>query len=205
MIRGTVRADADRHDHRHEFARQQQIDEAGIDALDFADEAQVGRIALEGFAPRMDEAAVLAVESDGAAAMFVDQPRQFLIQFSKRHLDDGKRTLVGDAHTPMPVVFDAHLLRQLVDAPAAAVDDDRLHADRAQECHVASEARLEHRIGHCLAAEANDQRLAMIRADIWQRFGENAAFVDAGHGQTCMLSVFDAACGASMSTSRSTS
>ena len=157
-------------------------------------------------APRADEAAVLAVESDRAAAVLVDQSCQLLVEFAEGHFDDGERALVGHARTAMATAFDAHLLHQFVDAPAAAMDHDGFHSDQPQQRHVARETRLERRVGHRLAAEAHDQRLAVIRADVRQRFGEDPAFVDACHrgGQTCMLSVFDAVCVDSTSTSTST-
>ena len=78
--------------------------------------------------------------------------------------------------------LDAELARQLVDAPAAAVHDDRFHSDQAQQRDVARESRLERRIGHRIAAEADHQRLAVVGANVGQRLGEDAGFGIGGHG-----------------------
>ena len=77
----------------------------------------------------------------------------------------------------------AHLLHQLVDAPAAAVHDDGLHADEAQQRDVAREAGLERGVGHRIAAEADHQRLARERADVGQRLGERARLEIGGDGR----------------------
>ena len=136
MIGGAVGVDADRHDHRNEAARQQQVDDVGIDALDVADEAEVGRVAPPASArqhhrPRVDEAAVLAVDADGLAAMAVDQSDQLLVDLAQHHLDHVQRRLVGDANAAMLAVGMPICSQQLVDAPAAAVHDDRDSCRRA--------------------------------------------------------------------------
>ena len=82
----------------------------------------------------------------------------------------------------MAMRLDTHPARQLVDAPAAAVHDDRLHSDQAQERDVAREAGLERRIGHRVAAKADHQRFAVIGADVRQRLGENLGLVRGRHG-----------------------
>src|SRR5207248_4151359 len=61
-------------------------------------------------------------------------------------------------------------------APAATVNHDRLHANEPQQRDVARESGLENGIGHRVTAEANHQRLAVVGADVRQRFGEDACF-----------------------------
>ena len=190
----------------NEFARQQQVDQTGIDTLDLADEAQVRGVTLDRLASCVDETTVLTVEPDRAAAVPVDEARQFLVEFAECHFDDRERAFIRHPHAAMAPVLDAHLLRQFIDAPTPAVHHDGLHADRSQQCDVARESGLEHGVGHRLPAEAHDERPAVIRADVRQRLGEYPPFVDAGHGgQTCMLSVFDVVCPGSTSTRTSTS
>ena len=129
----------------------------------------------------MDEAAVLSAQAHCASAVTVDQADELLVQLAQRHLHDRQRALVGDAHTAVAAAFHAGLAHQLVDSPAAAVDDDRLHADQSQQRDVARESRLEGRIGHCVASEANHQRLAVVGTDVRQGFGEDAGFGIRGH------------------------
>ena len=63
----------------------------GVDALDVADEAEVRRVApiVGRRAPSagVDEAAVLAVEPDRAAAVPVDEPDELLVELVERHFD----------------------------------------------------------------------------------------------------------------------
>jgi hypothetical protein len=133
VIRGSVGADADRHDNRDEVAREQQVDEIDVDAFDVADKAQV-RLRLRRILRRqrhpagVDETPVLPIQADRPAALRVDEPRQFLIELVERHLDDGQRALVGHAQAAVPPAFHSHLAHERVDTPAAAVHDDRLHS-----------------------------------------------------------------------------
>ena len=48
VIGRSVRAHADGHDDRNEAARDEQVDDVRVDALDFADETEVGRLARSG-------------------------------------------------------------------------------------------------------------------------------------------------------------
>jgi hypothetical protein len=75
----------------------------------------------------------------------------------------------------------AHLLHEFVDAPAAAVHDDGLHSDQAQQRHIAREPGLQCGIGHRVASEADNQRLAVECAQVWQRFREDAGFLGRIH------------------------
>jgi hypothetical protein len=106
-------------------------------------------------------------------------------------IDHGQRSLVGHAHTAMPAAFDAHLPHQLVDAPAAAVNDNRLHSHQPQQRDVASETGHERRIGHRVSAEADDEYLPVVRVDVRKRFGQNTAFGIGGHCTTDSGSVRD--------------
>jgi hypothetical protein len=121
---------------------------------------------------RADEAAVLPVDAHRAPAVPVDQPGQLLVDLVERHLDDGERLRVGHAHAVVAARRHSHRREQLVDAPAAAVHDDRLHADQPQQRHVAREVLLERRVGHRASAEAHDDRLAVVGAQVRERLGE---------------------------------
>src|SRR6202011_2621896 len=113
-------------------------------------------------AMRMDEASVLTVEAYRFGAMLVDEPGKLLIELGKRHLDDRQGSLIGHAHAAMAAALDAHLAHQLIDAPAAAVNDDRPHSHQPQQRDVASEAGHQRRIGHRLSTEADDERLPVV-------------------------------------------
>ena len=186
VIRAPVGAHADGHDHRDEVAREQKMDEVDVDAFDVPDEAELGLVLRRVFCrqrhlARVDETSVLSVQAHRPAAVSVDESGQLLVELVERHLDHGQRALVGDTQAAMPPAFHAHLAHERVDPPAAAVDDDRLHSHRAQQRDVAREAGLERRIGHRITAETDHQRLAVIRADIRQRLGEDPGFGIGGH------------------------
>ncbi len=184
VIGSAVQCDTDGHHHGNELAREEEFDERGIDALDVADEAQVGRIRAvrrKFHRAGADEATILTVEPDRTSTMFIDELRQFLIELAQRHCHDGQRARVSDAQAAIAPVLEPHLAHQLVDVPPATVHNDRLHADEAKKRDVAREARLEGRIGHRTAAKANHYCLAVERSDVRERFGQDTGFLIWGH------------------------
>ena len=114
--------------------------------------------------------------------MPVDQSDEFLVELAQRHLDDVERRGVDHAMAAVLAALESDLPHQVVDAPAAAVDDDRIHADEPQQRDVAREAVLQHGIGHRRAAEADDQRLAVITQQERQRLGQHAGLLHRGNG-----------------------
>src|ERR1700686_711278 len=114
------------------------MNDVRIDLQDVPDETQVhvlGAIGIAGqhHASGVDEATVLPADAYRLAAMLVDEPDELLIALTEHHFNDVHRRLVGNAYAAMHAVFDAHLLQQLVDAPSAAVHDNRVHSDQTQQ------------------------------------------------------------------------
>ena len=173
-----VAAHADRRDHRDEVARIEQLDDFRVDAVDLADEPDVDHLAVDGLAlqqhlPRVDERAVLPGEADRLAALLVDEADDLLVELAQHHLDDVHHPVVGDAHPLPEFALDAHLLQQVADLRAAAVDDHRIHPDELQHDDVAREARLERRLGHRVAAVLDDDDLVVKALDVRQRLGKD--------------------------------
>ena len=130
-------------------------------------------VALQQHLARMDERAVLPGEADGLAAVLVDEADDFLIELAQHHFDDVHHAIVGDPHALAELALDAHLLQQVADLRAAAVDDDRVHPDELQHHDVAGEARLQRGLDHRVAAVLDDDRLVVEALDVGQRLGEN--------------------------------
>jgi uncharacterized protein with NAD-binding domain and iron-sulfur cluster len=70
--------------------------------------------------------------------------------------------------------FGVEAREQLLDLRAAAMHHDRVHADEFQQDHVARERALQLLVGHGVAAELNDDGLAVEALDIGQSLGEDA-------------------------------
>ena len=130
-------------------------------------------VALQQHLARMDERAVLPGEADGLAAVLVDEADDLLVQLAQHHLDDVHHALVGDAHALAELALDAHLLQQVADLRAAAVDDDGIHPDELQHHDVAGEAGLQRRLDHRVAAVLDDDRLVVEALDVRQRLGKD--------------------------------
>ena len=81
--------------------------------------------------------------------------------------------VVGDAHALPEFALDAHLLQQVADLRAAAVDDHRVHPHQLQHHDVAREAGLERGLRHRVAAVLDDDRLVVEAPDVRQRFGQD--------------------------------
>jgi hypothetical protein len=112
------------------------------------DELALLRLALQHHLARADERAVLPGEADGLAALLVDEADDLLVELAQHHLDDVHHALVGHAHALPEFALDAHLLQQVANLRAAAVDDHGIHADELQHHDVAREAGLQVVLGH---------------------------------------------------------
>jgi hypothetical protein len=114
----------------------------------------------------------------GLAAGGVDQAHDVLLHLAGQHpLDDLHRLLVGDAHALDEGALLAHLGQGLVDLRAAAMHDDGVHADQLEQHHVLGKVLLKRRVGHRVAAVLDDQRLAVIAADVGQGLGQDLGLV----------------------------
>ena len=87
MVSGAISAHADGHHHRNEIAREQQIDEIDVDALEITDEAQIWCVITSGVRrkrhrARMNEAPVLPAKTDRPATMLVDESGELLIELA---------------------------------------------------------------------------------------------------------------------------
>ena len=85
--------------------------------------------------------------------------------------------MVSASVTRMPctnVALLAEARERGLDLRAAAVHHHRVHADQLQQHHVAREVRLQHVVGHGVAAELDDDGLAVEALDVRQRLAEDA-------------------------------
>src|SRR5207253_5696031 len=63
---------------------------------------------------------------------------------------------------------------------AAAMHDDRVHANELEHHHVPRKTGLERRLGHRVAAVLNHDRFVVEALDVWQRLGKNLRFERGG-------------------------
>ena len=118
--------------------------------------------------------AVLARKPDGEPAggvdgrddLFVDRARQ-------HHFDDVDGFLVGDPEPVDEFAFDLQPFQHVGDLRPAAVDDDRVDADLAQQHDVAGEHVRQLGITHGVAAVFDHQRLAGVTPHVRHRLGQN--------------------------------
>src|SRR5215475_13702770 len=100
----------------------------------------------------------------------VDAPDDLLVDLAdQHHLDDLDRLLVGYPHAPDEARLLAQALHERADLGAAAVHDDRIDPDQAQQDHVQREGLLEVRTLHRGAAILDDDRLTAELPDIRKR------------------------------------
>ncbi len=86
-------------------------------------------------------------------------------------------SMVSASVTRMPctnVALHAEARERGLDLRAAAVHHHRVHADQLEQHHVAREIRLQHVVGHGVAAELDDDGLAVETLDVGQRLAEDA-------------------------------
>ena len=115
-----------------------------VDLDDVADQADVDLLAVDdGGAPaRLEQAAVLAGQPDGVRAVRVEQPDELARDLAgEHHPDDVHRLGGGDAQAAAELGLDAEPVEHRVDLRSAAVHDDGLQPDLAQEHHVLRERR----------------------------------------------------------------
>jgi Protein kinase domain len=178
--------DADRRDDGDEARPDELVDHVGHDLDDLADAARVDRLS-PGVAPRLNggqlsranEAVVLSGEAHGAPALLADQPDDLLVDApAEHHLDHVHRLVVGDAEAGHELRPDAEPAEGLVDLRPAAVDDNDVDPDIAQEADVPGEAGLQIGVDHRVAAVLDDEGAAVEPPDVRERLVENGGLFD---------------------------
>ncbi len=126
---------------------------------------------------------VLAGEADGERAVLVEQADQLALHLpGEHHAYDVHGVLGGDAQAGLELADDAVLVEGGADLRAAAVHDDRLEAGVPQEDDVLGEGGLQLLVHHGVAAELDDDDLAVVPGEPGQRLDE-----DLGLGQRGVL------------------
>ncbi len=157
----------------------QRLDDRRIDRIDLANKADIEKLTWIFLVrhlhlARTDQTAILAGQADRLTAVVVNQHHDILLHFAAQHpLHHFHRFFIGDAHALDKGALLADLLQCVVDLRAAAMYNDRIHADQFQQDHVAREAVLQMFFGHGIAAVFDDNRLAVKFADVRQRFGQD--------------------------------
>ena len=163
---------ADRGDHRDELVVDQAVDHLGVDLGDVADEAE---LLVAGGRP--DQPGVDAADADGEAAVHVDRCHELRVDLAlEHHPGDVDRLGVGDAQAVDELGLLAEAFHQLGDLRAAAVHDDRPHADEAHQHDVLGEQRERIVVGGAgerVAAVLDDHGLAGEPPDVRQRLDED--------------------------------
>ena len=111
-------------------------------------------------------------------AVLVDEVDDRLVHLAaEHHLDHVHGRGVRHPHALDELALPAELLQQVVDLRSAAVHHHRVHADELKQYYVVSEALLQRAVGHGVAAELDDDGLAVETLDIRQRLAEDARLV----------------------------
>ena len=172
VVRLALVVGADGGDDRDELVGQEALEEAGVDGVDVADEAELGVAGR-----RLDQPGVLAADADGVVAVEVDGRDELRVDLAdEHHPGDVDGLGVGD---PQPVAELGRLaqpLHQRADLRPAAVDDDGADADEAHQHDVLGEqveGVVVGRPGEGVAAVLDDHRLAGEAPDVRQRLDED--------------------------------
>ena len=142
-----------------------------VDVGDVADEAEPLVAHLH-----RDEPGVLARQADRERAVLV-RPRADDLPVDladQRHAHDVDGLGVGDPQAVDELRHLAQPLHQVADLRAAAVHDDRVHADEPHEHDVLREEIGERGVFHRVAAVLDHDGLARELPDVRQRLGEHA-------------------------------
>ena len=162
--------------------------DGGVHLGDFSHEAEIddlGPVGFGGFldfsvALRLKQAAVLAGDADGVAAMAVDERNDFLVHLAaQHHFHYIDRRLVGDALAVDELRFDAEGEEGLADLRPAAVHHHRVDADVFHHHDVAGEVFLELLGHHGMAAVFDDQGLVVEVPDEGQGLQQGFGALDA--------------------------
>ena len=149
---------------------------SGFDRGDVADEADVGRPALDedGAPGGGEQVRVLAGDADRVRAVRVDQADEFAADLPEQHHPHDVHHLGrGDPEAAAELTCQCRAFQHGTDLRAAAVHHHRVHADRAQERHVGGEGRLEHVVDHRVAAVFHHDELVAELLQPRQCLGED--------------------------------
>ncbi len=173
----------DRGDDRDAAVGQQRLDGAGVDLGDLADPADVDGLPVD-LGPVLgggDGVRVLAGEADGKRSVLVEQSDQLALHLpGQHHPYDVHGVLGGDPQAGLELADDAGLVQGGADLRAAAVHDDGLEAGVAQEDHVLGEGGLQVLVDHGVAAELDDDGLAVVPGQPGQRLDEDLRLGERG-------------------------
>src|SRR6185436_10370967 len=139
VVRLAVFTDSDGGNDRNELAALQQGYDFRIDALDGAHLADIKHFAVVERVLQQqffgtNETAILASQTDGAAAIVVDQVDDVLVdQATQNHFDDVHGLAVRHTHAldELPLLADA--LEHVVNLGPATMDNHGIHADELQQ------------------------------------------------------------------------
>ncbi len=157
----------------------QRLDHGRVDRVDLADEADVEELAWIVLVRHRhffgaNQAAVLAGQAHGLAAVVINQHHDVLLDFAAQHpLHHFHGFFVGDAHALHEGALLADFFQRVIDLRTAAVYHHRIHAHQFQQDDVACEAMLEALVGHRVAAVFDDNGLAMEIADVGQGLSQD--------------------------------
>lgn len=173
----------DRGDDRDAAVGEQCLDGAGVDLGDLADPPDVDEFTVDlGLVLGGGEGVrVLAGEADGERPVLVEQPDQFALHLpGQHHPYDVHGVLGGDAQPGLELADDAVLVERGADLRAAAVHDHGLEAGVPQEDDVLGEGGLEVFVDHGVAAELDDDGLAVVPGQPGQRLDEDLGLGERG-------------------------
>ena len=151
-------------------------DRRGVDVVDVADQADVGGHPVDGDAAphRGEQLGVLTGDPDRVRAVGVDQVHQFATDLAEQHHPrDVEHLRCGDPEAALEIACDAKPFEHRADLRAAAVHHHGVDSAVAQEHHVGGERRLEHVVGHRVAAVFDHDDPAVQLLEPGQRLGEN--------------------------------
>lgn len=171
-----VLAPGDRGDDGDTAVGEQCLDRSRVDRGDLAHPPDVDQLPVD---LRLmlgggDGVRVLAGQPDGERAVLVEQPDQFALDLSgEHHPYDVHGVLGGDAQAGLELADDAVPVEGGTDLRAAAVHDDGLEAGVVQEHDVLGERGLQVLVDHGVAAELDDDGLAVVPGQPGQRLDED--------------------------------
>lgn len=124
---------------------------------------------------------VLTGQADRERAVPVEQPDQLALHLpGQHHPYDVHGVLGGDAQPGLELADDAVPVEGGADLRAAAVHDDRLEPGVPQEDDVLGEGGLQVLVHHGVAAELDDDGLAVVPGEPGQCLDEDAGLGERG-------------------------
>ncbi|BFO20010.1 hypothetical protein SHKM778_63980 [Streptomyces sp. KM77-8] len=171
-----VLAAGDRGDDGDAAVGEQCLDRARVDRGDLAHPPDVDRFSVDrGAVPGGGEGVrVLAGETDGERSVPVEQSDQLPLHLSgEHHAYDVHGVLGGDAQAGLELADDAVPVEGGADLRSAAVHDDGFEAGVPQEDDVLREGGLQLLVDHGVAAELDDDGLAVVPGQPGQRLDED--------------------------------